>query len=212
MNKMSFRTRAKICGITRVEDASAAVNAGADALGFVFYQASSRYIQAHQAAKITQQLAPFVSKVALFVNPSREEVDVVLNAFSVDVIQFHGDEDEAFCQSFNTPYIKAIRMQQQTDISQCAKTYHSAAALLLDAFDQAQFGGTGETFDWALLPENCSLPLILAGGLGPNNVCQAIQHTQPYAVDVSSGVEKSKGVKDHRLIKQFMQEVKRAHQ
>lgn len=209
---MSFRTRAKICGITQVEDAIAAVSNGADALGFVFYRHSSRYIEAGEAAKIAQQLAPFVCKVALFVNPTSDEVDTVLSTVPIDIIQFHGDEEEAFCRSFNTPYIKAIRMQQQTDISYCAKTYNSAAALLLDAFDQAQYGGTGETFDWALLPNKCSLPLILAGGLGPNNVYQAIQNTQPYAVDVSSGVEKSKGVKDHQLIKQFMQEVKRANQ
>ncbi|MEH6503721.1 MAG: phosphoribosylanthranilate isomerase [Cycloclasticus sp.] len=208
---MSLRTRVKICGITRAEDALAAVDAGADALGFVFYEASSRCVNTATAALICKKIPPFITKVALFVNAEKGFVEDVLNNVAIDVLQFHGDEDEAFCNSFNKPYIKAIRMQQTTDLKQLAKQYNSASGLLIDAYDGAQYGGTGQTFDWGLLPDECPLPLILAGGLNHLNVHEAIKNTQAYAVDVSSGVEVSKGVKDHQLIQQFMQEVKRAN-
>ena len=206
-----MRTRVKICGITRTEDALAAVNAGADALGFVFYAPSPRYISIQQAGLIFDSLPPFINKVALFVNPSREEVDEALASLSIDVLQFHGDEDAAFCESFNKPYLKAIRVQPGTDFSKLADDYKMASGLLFDAFDSKQYGGTGHTFDWSLLPNNYPTPLILAGGLTADNVCQAITETRPYAVDISSGVEQSKGLKDPQLIKQFMQEVTRGN-
>ncbi len=209
---MSSRVRVKICGITQVEDALAAVTAGADALGFVFYEASPRYIDVEKSTEIIDKIPPFINKVALFVNPSYEYVCSVLKSTYIDVLQFHGDEDEAFCNSFNRPYMKAIRIQEETHLDDVVATYHSACGLLIDAFDSAQYGGTGKTFDWSLLPTECSLPLILAGGLTADNVRDAICSTTVYAVDVSSGVEKSKGVKDHTLIQQFMHEVKRANQ
>ncbi|MEO1888361.1 MAG: phosphoribosylanthranilate isomerase [Cycloclasticus sp.] len=209
---MSPRVRVKICGITQVEDALAAVNAGVDALGFVFYEGSARNVTGLEAGNIISKIPPFISKVALFVNPSYEYVRDVLKASSIDVLQFHGDEDEAFCSSFDKPYMKAIRMQEATDLNEVSATYHTACGLLIDAFDSAQYGGTGKTFDWGLIPSKCSLPLILAGGLTTENVHEAICSTTVYAVDVSSGVEKSKGVKDHTLIQQFMHEVKRANQ
>lgn len=209
---MSPRVRVKICGITRAEDALAAANAGVDALGFVFYEGSPRHVNAQEAAGITSEIPPFINKVALFVNPTYDYVMDVLNTSSIDVLQFHGDEDEAFCRSFNKPYMKAIRMKKNTNLNELAATYHTACGLLIDAFDSAQYGGTGKTFDWGLIPSECSLPLILAGGLTTENIHEAICSTTVYAVDVSSGVEKSKGVKDHALIQQFMHEVKRANQ
>jgi phosphoribosylanthranilate isomerase len=209
---MSFRVRVKICGITQLGDALAAINAGADALGFVFYDASSRHINTDKAAGIIKEIPPFVNKVALFVNPSYEYVCKVLESTSIDVLQFHGDEGEAFCNSFNRPYMKAIRIQKDSNLDEIAASYHSACGLLVDTFDSHQYGGTGKTFNWALLPNKCSLPLILAGGLTTDNVHEAISSTAVYAVDVSSGVEKTKGVKDHALIQQFMREVKRANQ
>jgi len=206
-----LRTRVKICGITRIDDALAAVNAGADALGFVFYEPSPRSISLQQANLIFDALPPFINKVALFVNPSREEVEEALANLSIDVLQFHGDEDAAFCESFNKPYLKAIRVHSGTNFAKLAEDYKKASGLLFDAFDSKQYGGTGHTFDWSLLPKNYSAPLILAGGLTADNVCQAITETRPYAVDISSGVEKSRGLKDHPLIKQFMQEVTRGN-
>jgi len=207
---MLSRTRVKICGITRTEDALAAINEGADALGFVFYKASPRFINMESAKEILNKIPPFINKVALFVNADCDYVSDMIKALSIDTLQFHGDEDEAFCSSFNLPYMKALRMQETTDLNQLAETYHSASGLLVDAFDSSQYGGTGQTFDWDLLPDSCQLPIILAGGLNKDNVHQAILNTKPYAVDVSSGVEQSKGVKNHALIQQFMKEVKRA--
>lgn len=207
-----MRTRVKICGITRTVDALASVEAGADALGFVFYDKSPRYIDVPEAKKIFNKISPFINKVALFVNPSYDYVIDAINELSIDVLQFHGNEDEAFCSSFNVPYLKAVRIQPSTDLNSIANEYSSASGLLIDAFDSSQYGGTGQTFDWSLLQQGCSLPIILAGGLNQQNVYDAIKQTSPYAVDVSSGVEKSKGVKDNSSIQKFMQEVKRANQ
>ncbi|PHS71994.1 MAG: phosphoribosylanthranilate isomerase [Cycloclasticus sp.] len=207
-----MRTRVKICGITQTNDALAAIEAGADALGFVFYDKSPRYLDILKAKKIFNEITPFINKIALFVNPSYEYVMEAVNTLPIDVLQFHGDEDEAFCKSFNTPYLKAVRIRPTTDLKDVASQYGSASGLLIDAYDSTQYGGTGQTFDWNLLPQDASLPLILAGGLNSQNVYDAIKQTNPYAVDVSSGVEKSKGVKEHSLIQQFMQEVKRADQ
>lgn len=209
---MPLRTRVKICGITQLDDALAAVHYGADALGFVFYDKSPRFLNIEQADIIFNNIPPFINKVALFVNAEHDYVNDALDKLSIDVLQFHGDEDEAFCSSFNKPYLKAIRMRDTTNLNDIADTYSSASGLLLDAFDSAQYGGTGQTFNWSLVPKQCNLPIILAGGLNTQNVYDAVQNTGVYAVDVSSGVEKSKGLKDHQLIKQFMHEVKRANE
>jgi phosphoribosylanthranilate isomerase len=204
-----MRTRVKICGITQTEDALACVAHGVDALGFVFYEASPRFVEIEKTQEIVNKLPPFINKVALFVNANTKIVERHLKSLSIDVLQFHGDEEEAFCNSFGKPYIKAIRVQQDTNIMAFAEQYDTASGLLLDAFDAKQYGGTGQTLDWSVLPKNCHLPLILAGGLSDKNVAEAIHATHPYAVDVSSGVEASKGIKDHQLIKQFLQEVRR---
>lgn len=209
---MPLRTRVKICGITQLDDALAAIHYGADALGFVFYEKSPRFLNVQAAQAIFNNIPPFISKVALFVNADHNYVSEALDKLSIDVLQFHGDEDEAFCTSFNKPYLKAIRMRDTTNLNDIADTYSSASGLLLDAFDSAQYGGTGQTFNWNLVPKQCNLPIILAGGLNTQNVYAAVQNTGVYGVDVSSGVEKSKGVKDHLLIKQFMHEVKRANE
>lgn len=209
---MPLRTRVKICGITQLDDALAAIHYGADALGFVFYEKSPRFLNVQAAQAIFNNIPPFISKVALFVNADHNYVSEALDKLSIDVLQFHGDEDEAFCTSFNKPYLKAIRMRDTTNLNNIADTYSSASGLLLDAFDSAQYGGTGQTFNWNLVPKQCNLPIILAGGLNAQNVYAAVQNTGVYGVDVSSGVEKSKGVKDHLLIKQFMHEVKRANE
>jgi len=209
---MGYRSRVKICGMTRLEDALVAAEAGVDALGFVFYEPSPRFIENKNAANITQKLPPFINKVGLFVNAECSFVKNVLASVNLDLLQFHGDEKEAYCRSFGKPYIKAIRMQATTDLKAVAKEYLSAAGLLLDAYDDSLFGGTGHAFDWDMLPANCDLPVILAGGLNVDNVSKAIDIVHPYALDISSGVEKNKGVKDHLLIKKFMQEVRRADQ
>lgn len=209
---MPLRTRVKICGITQLDDALAAIHYGADALGFVFYDKSPRFLNIEQANSLFNNIPPFINKVALFVNAEHDYVNDALDKLSIDVLQFHGDEDEAFCSSFNKPYLKAIRMRDTTNLNDIADTYSSASGLLLDAFDSAQYGGTGQTFNWSLVPKQCNLPIILAGGLNTQNVYDAVQNTGVYAVDVSSGVEKSKGLKDHQLIKQFMHEVKRANE
>jgi phosphoribosylanthranilate isomerase len=203
-----MRTRVKICGITRYDDATAAINEGADALGFVFYEPSPRYISVEEAALIFNKIPPFINTVGLFVNADYDFVLNASNALNINLLQFHGDEDEAYCSSFGKPYIKAIRIQETTNLLDVSRQFHSASGLLIDAFDKDKFGGTGETFDWSLLQTACDLPIILAGGLTPDNISGAIKQTHPYAVDVSSGVEESKGVKSHPLIKQFMKEVK----
>ncbi|PCI69140.1 MAG: phosphoribosylanthranilate isomerase [Piscirickettsiaceae bacterium] len=205
-----MRTRVKICGITRSDDALVAINEGADALGFVFYKNSPRYITMTDAAVIFDKITPFINKVALFVNEEYAVVSEAISMLSINLLQFHGDEDEAYCASFNRPYIKAIRMQEGTDLKAISRQFSSASGLLIDAFDPAFYGGTGKTFDWNLLHGNNQQAIILAGGLTQYNVVEAINSARPYAVDVSSGVEKSKGVKDHLLIKQFMKEVKAA--
>jgi len=203
-----MRTRVKICGITRYEDAKAAIDDGADALGFVFYEPSPRYITIDNAATIFNKIPPFINMVGLFVNADYNFVLKACNTLNINLLQFHGDESETYCSSFGKPYIKAIRIQKSTNLLEVSHQFHSASGLLIDAFDKDKFGGTGETFDWGLLQTQCDLPVILAGGLTPNNISDAISRTNPYAVDVSSGVEASKGVKSHPLIKQFMKEVK----
>lgn len=199
-----MRTRVKICGITRLEDALSAVEQGADAIGLVFYAPSPRCVTIGQAAAISAALPPFVSVVALFVNPTQQEVNAVLANVNVDLLQFHGDESEAECVQYGLPYLKAIRVKSDTNLIQYAQTFMSAKALLLDAHSDIAVGGTGQVFDWNLIPKQMAKPIILAGGLTPENVKEAIQQVQPYAVDVSGGVEQAKGIKDATKIAAFM--------
>ena len=204
---MKRRVRTKICGITRVEDARAAIDAGADALGFVFYQASPRYIAPLPAQEIIRQLAPFPAKVGLFVDPDREYVSAVLETVRLDIIQFHGDEEPGFCRSFDRPYIKAVKMKRDIDLQEMCRHYADAAALLLDSYSETAHGGTGTCFDWSLIPAELSKSIILAGGLTVTNVGRAIAAYKPYAVDVSSGVELDEGIKDKDKMTAFIREV-----
>lgn len=204
-----MRTRIKICGITRPKDAKAAVAAGADAIGLVFYAPSPRAVTIEQAKSIAAVVPPFVTITALFVNPSSVEVQKVLDSVRIDLIQFHGDEDEHFCEQFNTSYIKAIRVRQTQDVVENSLRFPSALAFLLDSYKAGVPGGTGETFDWSLIPQQSSKPIILAGGLTADNVAIAIQQVQPFAVDVSGGVEVEKGIKDVSKIQAFINEVYR---
>lgn len=207
-----MRTRVKICGITRLEDALAASAAGADALGFVFYGPSSRNIEPDNAARILRQLPAYVTSVGLFVNADPGFIEHVLKTVPLDLLQFHGDEPEAHCTRYGKPYTKAIRMGDDIDLAQLAQTYHSSRGLLLDTFVAGKPGGTGQTFDWSRIPASLSKPVILAGGLNPHNVSQAIAQVKPWAVDVSGGVESTKGIKDSNLITAFMQGVESGSQ
>lgn len=200
--------RIKVCGITRTQDAVDAAQAGADAIGLVFYEKSPRYVTVEQAQKIIAALPPFVSVVALFVDPDAGLVQQVLAACAIDILQFHGDETDDFCRSFHRPYLKAVRVRSADDISDAAKRFHDARGLLADAFVEGVHGGTGTTFDWSLLPPNLPLPLILSGGLAPGNVALAVRSVHPAAVDVSSGVEVAKGIKDKVKIAEFISGVR----
>lgn len=212
----SVVTRIKICGITRVEDALAAAQAGADAIGLVFYACSPRHVSIAQAAQLLAALPPFVTSVGLFVNAEAVFVREVLAVVPLDILQFHGDESPEYCAQFNKPYLKAIRVKGGADLLQCASDFCSAKGLLLDAHVEGIPGGTGVTFDWSLIPKQMPLPVILSGGLDVENVAAAVERVQPYAVDVSSGVEASKGIntlkgiKDAAKIAAFINEVKRA--
>ncbi len=202
-----MRIRAKICGITRTEDALAAAANGADAVGFVFHAPSPRHITVDSALAISQSLPPFVTRVGLFVNAEAGFIKQTLVVMPLDLLQFHGDEPPEFCAGFGRPYIKAIAMRDGIDLHEQARRYSTAAGLLVDAWSADVKGGSGNSFDWSLLPRESGKPLILAGGLTPDNVAAAIQQVQPYAVDVSSGVESSKGIKDADKIAAFMKEV-----
>jgi len=187
-----------------------AARQGADALGFVFYPPSSRAVDPSQANEIVSALPPFVTSVALFVDPSESEVERVLRALPVDLLQFHGDESPVFCGQFDRPYIKAVRMRPAVDLEQLAQDYSQAQALLLDAYRHGVAGGTGETFSWSRVPQNFSMPIVLAGGLTADNVGDAIKQVRPYAVDVSGGVEATKGIKDLAKMAAFMRGVNSA--
>lgn len=202
-----MRTRIKICGFTRVEDAVTAARLGVDAVGLVFYPPSPRNVEIQQAIKIARALPAFTSAVALFVDADARAIETVLQRVAIDLIQFHGDETAEFCRSFNKPYIKAIRVRRGLDVTELAERYHDAAGLLLDAYHPDAKGGTGCAFDWDLIPDACPLPIILAGGLGPENARLAVQSVRPYAVDVSSGVEAGKGIKDAGKMAAFVREV-----
>ena len=201
-----MKTRVKICGITRRQDAEFAVENGADALGLVFYPASPRAVTIAQAKDIVAKLPPFINIVALFVNAEVEQVQACLNELPIDILQFHGDESAAYCEQFGKTYLKAIRMHDNVDLITLADEYSSASAILLDSYQAGVPGGTGQVFDWSLI-KKIDKPIILAGGLNIDNVAMAIKQVQPYAVDVSGGVEQSKGIKDHQKISAFMQEV-----
>lgn len=205
-----FRTRVKICGITRAEDALAAIDAGADALGFVFYAKSPRAVSAAQAADIIAQLPPFVSKVGLFVNASAEEVRGVLKSCALDLLQFHGDELPDFCAAFAVPYMKALRMREDMDLVAAANTYSSASALLLDSYKPGVPGGTGESFDWHRIPRDLDHHIVLAGGLRPDNAAAAVLTCGPYGLDVSGGVEQAPGIKCAQKMTEFIKAVSHA--
>lgn len=202
------RTRVKICGITNLADALTAAKSGADALGFVFYEPSPRNIDIDAAAAIAKALPPFVSVVGLFVDPKPEFVRKVLERVPLTMIQFHGDEEPLFCQQFRLPHLKAVRMKSGIDLYALCDQFSESAGLLLDAYVKGVPGGTGQTFDWNSIPKDLSKPVVLAGGLNPSNVAMAIQTVQPWAVDVSGGVEAEKGIKSASLIKAFLQGVR----
>ena len=198
----------KICGLTRPRDAQAAAELGADAVGLVFYAKSKRCVDAAQAAEIVATLPPEVAKVALFVNESAEQIRRILGAVPIDVLQFHGDEAPEFCRQFGKPYWKALRVQSAQDIAEAAEHYADAAALLLDAHIEGQYGGTGQVFDWRLLPDTMPLPWILSGGLNPDNVAAAVRQTGAAWLDVSSGVEQAPGIKSRDLMADFIWQVR----
>jgi phosphoribosylanthranilate isomerase len=203
------RTRVKFCGITRTGDACAAALLGADAIGMVFYDASPRAVDIVRAQEIVAALPPFVATVALFVNASEQAIRDVVDAIHPSLLQFHGDESPEECVRHGLPFIKAIRMAAGVDLRAEAQRYSAARALLLDAFADGRYGGTGQVFDWARIPANVEMPFILAGGLTPDNVAAAVAAVRPYAVDVSGGIEIDKGIKDPAKMRAFLQEVHR---
>lgn len=200
--------RSKICGITRVEDARVAVDAGADAIGLVFYAPSPRAVSVSQARQIIAALPPFITTVGLFVNATRCEIGEILDAVPLDALQFHGDETPDQCEGHGRPWYKALRVKPGDDIVAKAERYAGASAILLDTFVAGVPGGTGEVFDWSLVPAGLPKPVILAGGLNADNVQQAIAQVRPYAVDVSGGVEREKGIKDALAVRTFVERVR----
>lgn len=197
--------RIKICGITRIEDALAAVAAGADAIGLVFYAKSPRAVTPAQAKAIVAALPPFVTSVGLFVDMPRAELRQLLAEVPLDLLQFHGDESPEDCAGHGRPFIKALRVKPGDDVAAAIARYSEAAGILLDTYVPGTPGGTGEAFDWSLVPRDAAKPVVLAGGLTPDNVGDAVRQVRPYAVDVSGGVEASKGIKDAAKIKAFIQ-------
>lgn len=200
--------RIKICGITRPEDAQAAAACGADAVGLVFYEKSKRCVTAEQAQAVVRALPPFVSAVALFVNETAAKIEETLSALPIDLIQFHGDEPPEFCRRFRRPYIKAVRVRAAGDIVRAAAQYPDARALLLDAYVDGEYGGTGRQFDWTLPPAGLQVPWILAGGLTPENVARAVSVSGAAAVDVSGGVESAPGIKSAEKMAAFANALK----
>ena len=207
-----MRTRVKICGITSVGDGLAAARHGADAIGLIFYPPSPRLVTLERAREIAASLPSFVARVAVFVNPSAAEVEAVIRACRPDLLQFHGEETADFCRAFGVPYLRALRVRPGVDLLESLSLFGDAAGWLLDAYRQELYGGTGEAFDWGLIPRELARPLILSGGLDAANVGEAIRRVRPWAVDASSGVEAAKGVKDERRIAEFMEAVRSADQ
>ena len=206
---MNYRTRVKICGITRVQDARFAANRGADSIGLVFHQPSVRAIEIEQALEIRKVLPPFVTLTALFLDESEDWISKVVHQLRPDCLQFHGNESPEFCESWLTPYIKSIPMGSIDDPDAYAQTYTLAQGFLLDSNVAGRLGGSGDTFDWSKIPASFDYPLVLAGGMNSSNVAAAIARVQPWGVDVSTGVEVSRGVKSTDLIDQFFDEVER---
>ncbi len=201
-----YQTRVKICGITNIEDAKVAENAGAYAIGLVFYKDSPRYISINKAKEIVKNVTPLLNCVGLFVDADKAYINNILEQVNLDILQFHGQESEQACALYNKPYIKAIRMNEEINLLEEVKEYFSAKALLLDTYVEGILGGTGKVFDWNMIPRNLEKPIILAGGLNVDNVKDAINKVNPYAVDVSGGVEIEQGKKDPDKIKEFINE------
>jgi phosphoribosylanthranilate isomerase len=206
---MSHRTRIKICGVTREADVDAAVQAGADAIGLVFYERSPRFVDIEHAARLARRLPPYVTPVGLFVNARPGLIDEALAAVPQLVLQFHGDETPAQCREAGRAYLRAARMSETLDLLDFAACYSDAQGLLLDAHVEG-YGGGGKVFDWSLIPRNVPVPVVLSGGLHAGNVIEGILQVRPWAVDVSSGVENAKGIKDAEAIRRFCQAVRRA--
>lgn len=202
-----MRTRVKICGITRIEDALAAAQAGADAIGLVFADTSPRRVSFDEAAAICRALPPFVAAVGLFVDADAAQVTQALGRVPLDLLQFHGSETALFCRQFHRPYIKAVSMREGIDVHAEDRAFADAAGLLLDTHVAGVAGGSGRAFDWTRIPRNLARPVVLAGGLTPQNVADAIRQVRPFAVDVSSGVEQTRGIKDARKIAAFIEAV-----
>ena len=202
------RTRVKICGIREPLHARVASDAGADAIGLVFYAKSPRYVTPAQAARIVVELPPFVMAVGLFVDATADEVNAVLRVVALDLLQVHGDETPEFCGQFGVPFVRAVRMEEGTDLIEYAHRFSRAKALLLDAHVPGTPGGTGTMFDWGRIPRDLRMPLILSGGLTTDNVGRAVREVKPWAVDVSSGVEASRGTKDPGKIVEFIRSVR----
>lgn len=203
-----MHTRIKICGIKHLDDALKAVECGADAIGLIFVEKSPRYSSLAAARVVAESLPPFVTVVGLFMDTPAETVREALKVVPLNLLQFHGDEPPAYCDQFGLPYIKVLKMRDNVNVVAFAQEYPNAAGILLDTYHE-KGGGTGQTFDWSLIPEDMPLPLILAGGLNPKNVASAVERVKPYAVDVSSGVESEPTIKDHKKIEQFIKEVQR---
>ena len=202
-----LRTRVKICGITRPEDGALAASLGADAIGLVFHRPSPRFVDLETARSIIATLPPFVTPVGLFRNEEAAAVRAVLSAVPLAMLQFHGDEDPDYCAAFGTPYLKAVPMGANAEVADYEQCFATATALLLDSHGGNTMGGSGHGFDWSKIPVKRCKPLILAGGLNPGNISAAIREVRPYAVDVSSGVETAKGIKDPELMRAFLQGV-----
>lgn len=203
------RTRVKICGITRPKDGLKAAQLGADAIGVVFYAPSPRYVSHTAARTIVEALPPFVTSVGLFVDAPAEEIIETLKVVRLNLLQFHGDESAEYCEQFGVPYLKALRMREDVNITAFAQEHPNAAGILLDTYQEGVAGGTGQTFDWSMISDDVPLPLVLAGGLDAGNVAEAMSMVHPYAVDVSGGVELKKGIKDPEKMSAFIKEVYR---
>ena len=199
-----MQVKVKICGITRLADALVAADAGADALGFIFYQKSSRFIPMQTARDISRELPPWLARVGVFVNETEQAIQQIAQICQLTAIQLHGNESPAFCQRFSLPVIKAFRVQNENILSQLEA--FSVSAWLLDSYVPGQLGGTGEVFNWQWAREakEKGRPVILAGGLTPKNIADAVKMVQPYGVDVSSGVESTPGIKDHAMVRDFI--------
>lgn len=202
-----MRTRVKICGITRPADAESAARAGADAIGLVFYPPSPRFLSVERAIEVRAALPPFVQSVALFVNPDAAQVAQVIGRVRPSLLQFHGEETREFCAQFGVPYLKACRVADGVDLLEYLRAFPDASGWLLDAYVDG-FGGKGKSFDWSRVPAERDRPLVLSGGLARDNVREAIRRVRPWGVDVSSGVESAKGVKDPAMIAAFIEEVR----